>query len=259
MNDEVPLHGGNTNESVVRKGMTVRRQQHRCSDSVHELLDHLRRQGYRYSPAFLGIDELGREILEFIPADTGAFGYVWQSDSILQAIAHMLREYHQATAGFDFTACEWLYSYPDSSRHEVVCHNDFAPYNMLFKDRQPVAIIDFDLAGPGPRLRDLAYAAYWCVPLSFNSAELRGYTQSDISAGSRRLRAFCQAYNTKDYQQLFDLVAEVLLHMSCRDSIEAMLGNQTAEKLERDGHPEHWHCEYQAFMANRISLKNNLF
>ena len=30
-------------------------------------------------------------------------------------------------------------------------------------------LIDFDLAGPGPRLRDIAYAAYWLTPLSFYS------------------------------------------------------------------------------------------
>jgi thiamine kinase-like enzyme len=33
----------------------------------------------------------------------------------------------------------------------VICHNDFAPYNLVFTDWRPHAIIDFDTAGPRPR------------------------------------------------------------------------------------------------------------
>ncbi len=32
--------------------------------------------------------------------------------------------------------------------------------------RKPVGIIDFDVAAPGPRLWDIAYTLYTCVPLS---------------------------------------------------------------------------------------------
>ncbi len=51
---------------------------------------------------------------------------------------------------------------------EVICHNDFATYNIIFNHEKPVGIIDFDLAfaAPGPRLWDMAYTLYTCVPLS---------------------------------------------------------------------------------------------
>lgn len=43
-----------------------------------------------------------------------------------------------------------------SSSHEpqqVICHNDFGPYNMVFDQEHLVGAIDFDTASPGPRMR----------------------------------------------------------------------------------------------------------
>ena len=48
----------------------------------------------------------------------------------------------------------------------MICHNDFAPYNLAFRDGLPVGAIDFEAASPGPRAWDLAYLAYRLVPLA---------------------------------------------------------------------------------------------
>ncbi|MET1008361.1 MAG: phosphotransferase, partial [Propionibacteriaceae bacterium] len=44
--------------------------------------------------------------------------------------------------------------------------NDFAPYNLVFRDGHLVGVIDFDTASPGPRIWDLAYLAYRLVPFA---------------------------------------------------------------------------------------------
>ena len=49
---------------------------------------------------------------------------------------------------------------------EVICHNDFATYNLVFDGENVVGVIDWDFASPGPRLWDIAYLAYRIVPLS---------------------------------------------------------------------------------------------
>jgi aminoglycoside phosphotransferase (APT) family kinase protein len=89
--------------------------------------------------------------------------WVWD-DAVLAAAAALLRRLHDATAGFDAPAAHWRL--PPREPAEVVCHNDFAPHNLVFRERLPVAVIDFDTAAPGPRAWDLAHLAYRIVPLT---------------------------------------------------------------------------------------------
>jgi aminoglycoside phosphotransferase (APT) family kinase protein len=81
-------------------------------------------------------------------------------------------EWNPYPQDFDFGhAGDWAYTYPLAEQNDVICHSDFASYNMIFRDNLPIGIVDFDLAGPGLRMRDLAYLAYWFAPLSFSSKE----------------------------------------------------------------------------------------
>ena len=59
-----------------------------------------------------------------------------------------------------------MWQSPTREPAEVVCHNDFAPYNTVFRDRRLTGVIDWDMASPGPRVRDLSYLAYRLVPLT---------------------------------------------------------------------------------------------
>ena len=64
---EIPLSGGNMSSGVVRVGDTVRRPAGPWTPAVHALLSHLHDVGFHGAPRPLGIDELGREVLTFIP------------------------------------------------------------------------------------------------------------------------------------------------------------------------------------------------
>lgn len=77
----------------------------------------------------------------------------------------MLRGYHDAVSDFPIDE-NWQPIDNTPQPFEVICHNDFAIYNIIFNHKLPVGIIDFDNAGPGPRLWDIAYTLYTCVPLS---------------------------------------------------------------------------------------------
>jgi hypothetical protein len=191
---EVPLTGGHMN-TVVRVGDTVRRTAGAWTPTIHALLRHIRAAGFTLAPEPLGIDEQGREILTFLPGTAGAYPLrdaVWFTDGTLDAVAAMLRAYHDATAGF-VVPPGGVWQFPDHHPIEVVCHNDVAPYNLIFDGATLTGIIDWDLASPGPRVWDVAYAAYRFVPLSAPA-------NTDVpSPGEpeqrRRLARLCAAYD----------------------------------------------------------------
>ena len=59
---------------------------------------------------------------------------------------------------------------------EVVCHNDLSPKNTVYRDRglglRPVAFIDWDIAGPGDRLHDVAHVCWQYLPLGPAAGDL---------------------------------------------------------------------------------------
>lgn len=141
--------------------------------------------------------------------------WIWSEDVLADAARH-LAQLHAATTDFDTTDAVWLL--PAHEPIEVVCHNDFAPYNMVFADGRLSGIIDWDTCSPGPRVWDLAYLAYRLVPLT-DPANSDGL-DSDVNQRARRLRLVCDAYShghsdslepadvlAVAVQRLFDLAA----------------------------------------------------
>lgn len=256
--NEIPLVGGNVNASVVRVGDTVRRKTNKHSPIVHQFLNHLEAQGFAHSPRFLGRDEKKREILSFMPGSSEFPKDLWKTKRASLASAKMLREFHDVSAKFgELESDEWAFTYQGDMPNEVICHNDFAPYNLIFNDGIPTAIIDFDLSGPGPRLRDLAYLTYWMVPLSFQTDDMGSFGEHDLTSGSQRLKAICKAYGTDDYLGLLDMVLDVLNHMGDYDAAVKMIGEKAANKLNKGGHMAHWQKEAEAFKQMLPKLRTN--
>lgn len=205
---EEMLAGGNVS-NVYRSGDTVRRDLKEDSTEIHKLLKHLENKGYSSAPKFLGIDEKGREVLSFIEGEAGNYPlkeYMWSSDA-LKDIANMLRLYHDAVSDFPLSD-EWKPIDNTPNKMEVICHNDFAIYNIIFHHEKPVGIIDFDLAAPGPRIWDIAYALYTCVPLSrlYHNEKCEAvYYQSSTDANriKQRVQLFFDSYGVEGLKEEF--------------------------------------------------------
>jgi len=162
MEEEI-LTGGHMN-TIVRVGDTVRRPAGAWTSTVHRLLRYARERGVSWAPVPLGYDEVGREVLSFISGDVPHEmpEWVWSEIALTDA-ARALRQWHDATSCFDLGGAVWSSNVREPG--EVICHNDFAPYNCVFRDGRFAGAIDFDLCSPGPRLWDIAYTAYRYVPL----------------------------------------------------------------------------------------------
>ena len=161
---ERPLEGGNMT-AVSRLGDQVLREAGPWTPTIQRLLQHLRDQGLGWVPEAQGWTSDGREAVSYLKGKVPVYPLPdWVYDeSVLRDGAVRLRELHDATEGYVDPEAVWR-GVPRQPQ-DVICHNDFAPYNMVFRDRELVGVIDWDFAAPGPRLWDLAYYAYRTVPL----------------------------------------------------------------------------------------------
>lgn len=189
---EYVLDGGNMT-AVVRVGDTVRRAAGPWTPTIHAFMRHLRGSGFARVPEPRGLDEHGREILSLLPGAPATYplpDFVW-TDATLATIARTLRAFHDASAGF-IRRPDTYWRSPAQEPADVVCHNDFAPYNLLFERGRLTGVIDLDLASPGPRVQDMGYAAYRFVALTEPRNPDTPYR--GVADQRRRLTTFCAAY-----------------------------------------------------------------
>jgi hypothetical protein len=228
---EEVLTGGNVSGEVARVGMTVRKQATPGTSAVEALLAFLNAAGFGAAPRTLGRDERGRHVLEYIPgalADTlpalGADG--------LHRVGSVIRELHDTTAGFTPPpGARWNVVIPPD-RADLICHHDLAPWNLVC-DGDRWVFIDWDLAGPGSRLWDLAAAAAGFVPLA---------PGGDPAADGPRLRALADGYGLAAGQRA-DLPAVLAVRVRAMYDLlrrGAQTGEQPWAGLYAAGHGEHW-------------------
>jgi hypothetical protein len=205
---EIPLPRGDVTEGVVRVGDTVRRARGPWSSTVASYLQHLEQVGFGAAPRYLGVDERGRDILEFIPGEVPGQPVVesWAvTNPVLVAVARLLRDLHEASASFvppkdacwfgDDVHVDFPADLPPEPPVEVIGHLDVTPQNVVFRAGAPVALIDFDLCRPTSRLRDVVNTAMWWVPLFPPADRDPALTECDAPS---RLSIFADAYGLGD-------------------------------------------------------------
>ncbi len=157
--NEEQLVGSLNAGSVVRIGATVRRPRNPGSAVVEALLVHLDGVGFAAAPRFLGVDDQGRQILEYV----GGQVYrqpPWQSDDAENAVrlgelAALLARLHEATASF---------RPPDGAEPQrplpvpgaTWTHGDPGYPNVVYRGADVAALIDWEFAAPGDPLCDPA-------------------------------------------------------------------------------------------------------
>jgi hypothetical protein len=220
----------------VRVGETVRRPTGPWTPAVHELLRHLDRERFDGAPRAIGIDEAGREILTFV---RGAV--VWPahydlvaSDDALVEVAATIRRLHETVARFEPPdAAPWAELARDPvGPPELLCHNDLAPWNLVRTDSGWV-FIDWDLAAPGRRSWELAWALISFVPLWPD-------TEFDTTEVRRRARIFCDTVGCTFEHALLDVAIE-----RCEREVEQITrlgaaGAAPHARLFAEGHADAW-------------------
>ncbi|SDT28957.1 phosphotransferase [Actinoplanes derwentensis] len=169
---EQPLPGGFIGDAV-RVGGTVRKTPPPDPPFVHAVLRHL--ESWSGSPRYLGVDDQGRDMLEFLPGSVPLTG---SRTANLVSVGRLIREFHGLTAGTTL-----------AGPHEVVCHNDLSPKNTVYRDDRAVAFLDWDLAAPGKRVHDVAHACWQFAGL--------GPAGPDVPEAARLIREIIDGYGLR--------------------------------------------------------------
>jgi hypothetical protein len=233
---EVLLHGGTTNAGrVTRVGDTVRRPTRPTSPATHALLGHLEQLGFDGAPRFLETDDQGREVLSYIEGEAAIEPYPdWAlTDEALVSVAELLRRYHDAAASFDLTRHTWARAVPAVFRSGLASHNDPNLDNVIFRAGRAVALIDFDLAGPGSVAWDVACAARLWAPLR----DERDAPEAVRGRAMPRLRMFADAYGASRHERADIVEAAVDTHDWAYDIVRDALarGHRSFRHHWREG------------------------
>ena len=176
------LTGGNMGP-VVRRAGDVYRTAGEWTPAVHRLLRHCRAAGMTGVPEPKRITDDRQEVLSFLVGDVPAYpmpAWIWSPEALTSS-ARLLRSFHEASQ-----TCDRVGPWRSPAREpaEVVCHNDFAPYNLVYSGGVATGVIDFDYASPG---RGCGIWLIWPIG-SFRSPPRPSVTASgrwSVRSGSR--------------------------------------------------------------------------
>lgn len=253
------LAGGRAGK-ILRSEDKVHRPAGAWTPHTQALLRHIRAQGFNGAPQPFGFDADGNEIVSYITGEVCNYPLSENAKSVTAFVssAKLLRAYHDSTLGFVETLHgdePWFL--PPREPVEVICHGDYAPYNVVLEGDQAVAIIDFDIAHPAPRVWDIAYALYRWGPLT-DPVNADGFGSIDQKIA--RCRMFCDAYGLAQEQRI-ELTAMVIERLQVM--VETMLtgaadGNEAFQANIADGHHRLYLGDIAYLQANAAHIQTGL-
>jgi Phosphotransferase enzyme family len=259
--EQVRLTGG-SRTTVHRQGPIVVRDTGPWTPSVHSLLRHLEQVGFPAAPRLVGsgIDPSGRETLTYIDGEFTQPG-PWSLDGAA-AVGQLLRQLHEATASYrPPPGAVW---FPWHARDlggpaRVVGHCDVAPWNIVARHGLPVALIDWEFAGPVDPVVELAQACWLNAKLHDDVvAEREGLPP--LADRARQLRAMVDSYGLSSGQRrgFVDRIIEFVVSETAWEADDAGV------TPEMTGHPQAlwamaWRARAAAWLQrHRRTLQNAL-
>jgi aminoglycoside phosphotransferase (APT) family kinase protein len=235
---EEALRGGLVNVGQVRRrttdaGDVVVRPAPPTAAVLHLHLQALADAGFDGAPRPVGLGD-GTETLTFVAGDVAVEPFpAWsRTDDALKSVGRLLRRMHDTPIGLVGSA-DWPSEFADPEGGPVLCHNDPAQENIVFRDGAAVALIDFDFAAPGRPIWDLALAAWYWIPMT--AAE-------DGVDAARRLRVLADGYGLDDAGRriLPEVIAQAVTKQHEFVDGRVAAGDPVFTRIDADLDPERW-------------------
>jgi Ser/Thr protein kinase RdoA (MazF antagonist) len=200
---------------AVRRDGAVLRPVSSWTPAVHALLRHLEAAGFDGCPRLVGdgYDGEGHEVLTYVEG-TFVHPRAWSDEGVWQ-VGALLRRFHDAVAGFQPPAdARWLPRFADPATADVIGHGDTGPWNIVARDGRPVALIDWDFAGPIERSDEVAATGWLNAQLHDDDiAERNGLP--DAAGRAAQLRHFLDGYGLAAAERVG--LVERMAHYAIRD------------------------------------------
>ncbi|MCL1806318.1 MAG: aminoglycoside phosphotransferase family protein [Oscillospiraceae bacterium] len=230
------LEGGRIGQ-IKKSENNVFRPAHIWTSDVHCFLRTIIDLGADFVPEPRGIAN-GEEIVSFMPGDVYnvPFPQNLLCDSMLISSANLLRKFHTYSEQYIVRLThreQWML--PVVEPVEVMCHGDFAPYNVTIVNDEARGIIDFDTLHPGSRMWDIVYAVYRWVPFTISAdSGFSGSTEEQI----RKTKLFLDTYGVTSADRS-DFVKLIVKRLECLTDYmraEAQKGNGVFQQHIDEGH-----------------------
>nr|WP_246580294.1 phosphotransferase [Deinococcus aestuarii] len=147
-------------------------------------------------------------------------------------------------------------------RARVIGHGDVAPWNIVARDGRPVALIDWERAGPVDPRVELAQACWLNAKLHDDLvAELEGLPPLEERA--RQLRAMVDAYGLSAAQRVgfVELMIEFVVHDTANEADEAGIRPESESAAPPEllwglawrARAAAWLCRHRRILENALS------
>jgi len=233
---------------VWKVGRTVRRPTGPWTPAVHELLGWLAREGLGGVPRVEGVDDDGREIVSYIEGRRVPIDDEVVLDSVLAEAGAWLRDYHDLVEEFRPEGPRvWRQAGEvELAPDEIICHNDPGAYNWIIQSGHFVAMIDWDLAGPGRPIDDLAFLCWTGVPL---------YRETPVDDVARRIELVADAYGEWGPLTLLNAVAPRMTAATERIAAGVDRGDPGMLNLASRGEPGRTRDRVAAFLERLPAIR----
>ena len=183
---------------VRRRGRAVIKETGPWAATVRSLLRHLENVDFGWSPRLLDAEAEAceRESITYEYVEGVIMNPAPWSDENAVTIGRLVRELHEATASYyPLAGAVWKPWFGRSLGRAkmVIGHCDVAPWNIVSREGRPVALIDWEVAGPVDPLVDLAQACWLNVRL-FDDLVAEREGLPSLAERARQLHVMVDAY-----------------------------------------------------------------
>lgn len=259
MENKDELVGGRVGK-IHKVDETVVRPANVWTPNVHKFLEFLHSEGANFVPKPLGISETNEEILTFMPGEVYNYPLPDEllSDNMIISVARLLLRFHKVSEKYVShlkNTEQWML--PSISPVEVMCHGDFAPYNVTIQNNKAIGIIDFDTLHPGSKMWDISYGIYRWVPFGNpDSPDSSGTLEEQI----RKSKLFLDTYGVEESlrESFVDVLINRLQSLVDYMRSEASKGNEDFQSHIDEGHLNLYLDDIKFLTTNKEEIINGI-